>query len=495
LAGDGSADFEEGSRHAREGRWAEAVAAFERALELRPDWPSALANLGVALRVLGRFEEAIAAYDRARVHWPNEPSLLKNRANALAGQAVRLRIQQRFAEALALVEDGLASVPDYLPLERHRANLLIDLGRHDEALAQLDAILVHAPDADTFIRKGLTLQREGRHLEALEAFDKAIAAKPDHADAPFFRSLSDLALGRLVPGWRGFERRWGSEALKDLAEGQVTPGIRARLKVSPNVADIARRELLVVGEQGVGDVLMFASCLPDAFKSHAHISLLCEPRLKRLFAASFPKIRLVEPSVDLAAFDTVVAIGSLCAVYRNDPKAFPGRPYLTPSHAARKIAASRLGPRTRRLRIGLSWRGGTKLTGGDQRSVPLAQLAPLLSIPDVEFVSLQYGDQSDAKDIPNLRLLNPATISDFDDLAATVLEMDLIVSVQTTLIHLAGALGAPCRVMVPHVAEWRYGADGETMPWYGSVRLIRQGHERDWGPVIERIAAEVRTLT
>jgi Flp pilus assembly protein TadD len=489
LADESSAAFQEGSGHARAARWTQAVKAFERALSLRPDWPAAEANLGVALRALGRFEDAIAAYDRALVHWPAELTLIKNRANALGDRAVELRTQERPAEALACLDAGLATVPDDLILQRHRANVLIDLGRHDEAIAQLDVILAIAPDADAFIRKGLTLQRQGQHAEALDAFDHVT----DHADARFFRSMSLLALGAFADGWHDFERRWESASLVGLAEGQVTPRLRERLTVAPSRADLAGLRLLIVGEQGVGDVLMFAGCLPDALADGAEVSLVCEPRLRRLFAASFPTVRLADADVDLAGFDHVLAIGSLCAAYRNDAADFPGTPYLKPSDAARAAAKARFGPRTKRLRVGLSWRGGTKLTSASARSVPLAQLADLLAIPDVDFVSLQYGDPGDAG-AAGVRVLDPATISDFDDLAATVMEMDLIVSVQTALIHLAGALGAPCRVMVPHVAEWRYGSVGEAMPWYGSVRLVRQDAGRDWAPVIARIAAQIRAL-
>lgn len=480
-----SAAFQEGADHARAGRWVDAAAAFRRALALSPDWFAAEANLGVALRSLGEAEAAVAAYDRALALRPGDVAVLRNRANALVDRATRLRTEERPAEALACLDDALAATPDDLNAQRHRANVLIDLGRYDDALVQLDAVLAREPIPDAFIRKGLTLQRQGRHAEALAVFDQA----GEIADARFFRSLSLLALGRFADGWRQFERRW--DAGSAVGFGQVTPALRARLTRHPTRAALAGRRLLVVGEQGVGDVLMFASVLPDVLADGAEVSLLCEPRLRRLFAASFDRLRLVEDAPDPAAFDHVLAIGSLCAAYRQAPADFPGRPYLKPSPAAREAAARRLGPRAKRLRVGLSWRGGVKLTGANERSIPLAQLAPLLALPDVEFVSLQYGDQDDAE-AAGVRVLDPATLSDFDDLAATVLEMDRIVSVQTALIHLAGALGAPALVMVPHAAEWRYGAEGEATPWYGSVRLIRQAADRDWSSVIARVAEDLR---
>jgi hypothetical protein len=160
--------------------------------------------------------------------------------------------------------------------------------------------------------------------------------------------------------------------------------------------------------------------------------------------------------------------------------------------------AERLGPADGRRRVGVSWRGGIDRTGRGARSMDLAQLRPLFDLPGCEFVSLQYGDVAGEVAAANAGLVSPirvfpaADIDDFDDLAGLVRNLDLVVSVQTALVHLTGALGAPGLVMVPAMAEWRYGAHGATMPWYGSLRLFRQGEDADWAPVVEAVVREAR---
>ena len=197
--------------------------------------------------------------------------------------------------------------------------------------------------------------------------------------------------------------------------------------------------------------------------------------------------------IPFSEYDIAIGLGSLGRLYRNKLSDFPGQPYLRPTPAARRQWARRLGPKTTGLRIGLSWRGGLQTSGSIVRSIPLHQLEPLLALPGCEIVSLQYGDVRAEVEAVNARLARPITlfppngIDDFDDLAALALELDAVVSVQTAAVHLSGALGAACIALLPHAPEWRYGASGGTMPWYGSVRLVRQAEPGEWGPVIGNV--------
>jgi hypothetical protein len=186
-------------------------------------------------------------------------------------------------------------------------------------------------------------------------------------------------------------------------------------------------------------------------------------------------------------------MGSLGRLYRRDVADFPRRPYLSAPPAIRAHWAERLGPRPEGLRIGISWTGGLKQTRAERRSLPLAQLRPLLDLPGCEVVSLQYGDVADEVAAVNAGLATPVRLfpaedlDDFADLAGLVQSLDVVVSVQNSLVHLCGALGQRCLTMVPHAPEWRYGASGSTMPWYGSVELFRQPEPRAWEPVIEQV--------
>jgi ADP-heptose:LPS heptosyltransferase len=194
----------------------------------------------------------------------------------------------------------------------------------------------------------------------------------------------------------------------------------------------------------------------------------------------------------------LIGMGSLGRLFRNRLEAFPGTPYLRPRAPVREAWAARLGARRARLRVGVSWRGGTPKTGGARRSVTLDQLAPVLDLPDCEFVSLQYGDVSaelaaanDGRDNP-IKAFPAAEIDDFEQLAGLVLALDVVVSVQTSVVHLSGAVGAECLALLPHIPEWRYTLGAPAMPWYRSVRLIRQSEPGAWAPVIGRVAEALR---
>jgi ADP-heptose:LPS heptosyltransferase len=205
--------------------------------------------------------------------------------------------------------------------------------------------------------------------------------------------------------------------------------------------------------------------------------------------------------IDTDVIEALLAMGSLGSAFRRDVGAFPGAPYLRPGAEVRQRWAERLGPKTRRLRIGISWRGGVAATRTHARSLSLQQLAPVLDLADCEFVNLQYGEVADEVAAFNAGRQNPirvfprAEIDDFEELAGLVANLDLVVSVQTTLVHLCGAIGQTCLTLVPHTPEWRYGAQGSTMPWYRSVRLFRQPQHGAWGPAIAEAAAALKAAS
>lgn len=309
----------------------------------------------------------------------------------------------------------------------------------------------------------------------------------------FQRGLGRLALGDFAGGWDDYEERWGSERFLAESRGWVPPALVPELTLRPTAGDLAGRRILLLGEQGAGDQVMFASALPDLLASAASVFCVCEPRLVRLFSAAFPQAVFKGPKeavVDSDEIDRVVAIGSLGAAYRRDPASFPGTPYLAPRDEVRARWAARLGPKPEGLRIGISWQGGAATTRREDRSLPLAALAPILDLPGCEIVSLQHGDVAEAlAQRPAVRAFPPQDVHDFEELAGLVAGCDVVVSVQNSLVHLAGALGVPCLALVPHAAEWRYMARGEAMAWYRSVRLYRQPAPGDWTPVVREVAA------
>jgi tetratricopeptide (TPR) repeat protein len=465
----------------------EAVESYKRALALRPDDADALNKLGNALRDLARPQEGLAAFERALALAPDAATLHNNRAGALADLG-------RMDEALAAHDRAVALQPDFAEAHNDRGLALAALGRLDAAVAAYDRALAARPDfPEAWNNRGAALRQLRRLDEAIDAFDRALALRPGYAEAAANRSYSRLALGRYAEGWADYEARWAVADFRAESASHVTPELRARLRPDLSVADLAGRDVLVVGEQGIGDVVMFASCLPDLLAIAGSVRLRVDERLAGLFAHSFPQATPL--ARDAPTGDgPVVAIGSLGRLFRSHAGAFPGIPYLSPPPDARARWAGRLGAREGR-RIGIAWQGGTAKTGRAARSLPLLDLAASLAATGAELVSLQHGDvadelaASDARLPRPIRRFPPEELRDFADLAALMSELDLVVSVQGAAVHLAGALGAPCLALLPFAAEWRYLAEGEAMPWYRSVRLIRQPAPGAWGPVLAEAAA------
>lgn len=474
----------------------EALASYERALAIKPDFADAWRNRAVVLRRLNRPADALTSLDRAIALDPRDAALHRSRGAAL--EALK-----RPEEALASYERAIMLKPDLALAHNGRGAALFALGRAEEALVSLDRAIALEPGLMVAHRnRGVALRKLQRLEEAVLSHDRAIALRPESADAYWYRSMCHLTLGRFAEGWRDYERRWEVHEFATAAAG-VAPQFRARFDRSLTLEDLAHQDVLVVGEQGVGDVLMFASILPDLLAHASRVSLVCDARLWRLFGHSFPGLELLDAEAAterLPAFGAVLGIASLACLYRNRLDDFPGSPYLAPRPQVEKAWAERLGPADGRRRIGVSWRGGVASTGRSERSMRLAELQPLFDLPNCEFVSLQYGANEVEIGEVNRRLARPirsfpaAEIDDFEDLAGLVRNLDLVVSVQTALVHLSGACGAPALVMVPATPEWRYTAASPTMPWYGSVKLFRQGADRDWGPVVRRVTEAAAKL-
>jgi tetratricopeptide (TPR) repeat protein len=478
-----------------QGRFDEARASLETARALRPGDATLQNNLGAVLLGLGRADEALARLDEAIALNPDYPTAQVNRGLAL-------NQLDRFEEALACFEAGLAALPDDAKARAGRGKALAELRRDAEALPDLQAAAVLNPgDPEGYNMLGRTLVNLGRFDEAIAAFDGAVARAPEAADGRFNRSLALLTSGRMSEGWEDYERRWEVESYVRASAGLVSPALRQRLDPAPAIASLKGRRVLVASEQGMGDVIMFASMLPDLLAIAGEVGLLVQPRLRGLLAASFPDVALISSETEALAYDRVLGIASLGRLFRNHPRDFPGRPYLTARDAVRTAWAHRLGPPTTRLRIGLSWRGGTPKTGRTDRSIALQDLRPLLDLPDCEFVSLQYGDpRAEIADVNAglsrpIRVFAPEETDDFEQLAGLAQAMDAIVSVQTALVHVAGAVGIPTLVLSRYIVPLSYGASRTATPWYPSVSLVSQDETGAWSPVIHEVADRLSRFT
>ena len=323
--------------------------------------------------------------------------------------------------------------------------------------------------------------------KAVKACEKALAADPELPIAHWNLGLMQLSQGKWETAWD--EHEWGLK----------TNGMRVNRELGgvPEWDGTPGKRIIIYGEQGIGDEIMFASMLPDVLKDN-EVILECHERLVTLFQKAFPEVTVYgtreQQCPEWLANETAdcrMAIGSLGKFYRRSAESFPGTPYLK----AEPVASGE------KFRVGISWTGGYKQGRIVKRSVPLSWWKPILNIPNVEFVSLQYTDC--AEELEMVNALGPYDIKtdeavrahDYYETARLVQSCDLVISVCTSVIHLAGALGVPCWVMTPKNPAWRYGNSGR-MNWYRSVRLYRQpeANQDTWIPVIEKVAFDLDEL-
>lgn len=470
---------------------AAAAAEYRRSLALDRAQPAVWCNLGLALAAHGDAAEAATCLDEALSRAATLPDALGAYAT-LAPRHAGLweRFERHVQRALAAQPDSAVALEaqGFIFLKRD-----LDGARAAECFER--AIRAGGDRADLHGNHGIALQDLGRIEEAIAAYDRAIAREPGHTSARWHRSLALLLVGRFAEAWPDYELRLRSEDVPQRA----FPVPRWDLQFRP--AGV----LLLAAEQGLGDEIMFASCVPDVLALGARCLIECHAKLAPIFRRSFPQAtiragtQLDDPAwlrdyPDLAAY---VPLGSLPQRFRRASADFPNhRGYLQADPA--KVAAWRarldaLGPGRK---VGLSWRGGTAKTRRKLRSPAAAELAAMLRTPDTCWVSLQYD--ATAAEIEALGATAgvavhgwPEAIDDYDETAALLCALDLTVSVCTAVIHLGGALGRPVWVMAPYSPEWRYGLYWERMPWYPSVRVLRQASPGAWGGLLQRVTNEL----
>jgi len=443
-------------------------------------------NLGVLLNATGAVDQALQHFERACVLEPHMEEACRERILCLAHLA---RFAEAEAAAAAAVEASPSSASSWLCLafvyqKTHRPQQALDCYERSRAIA--------APDHELHNNVGIVLQELGRVEEAMEAYRRSLALKPDFHLARFHLSLAGLLTQRYDTAWEDYDLRLLSEdrprAVRSSARWQGEP--------------LAGRSLLVEGEQGLGDEIMFASCLPDVVHATSRCIVTCSPRLEPLFRRSFPAavVKGVLPgqATPDETVDFHVPSGSLPRYLRHSLAAFPRhRGYLRADEARVRHWKQRLDGLGSGLKVGISWRGGTYKTRSPLRSVPLEQWLPVLRTPDVRFVSLQYGavggTPAEREMMRDHEIEHwPEAIESYDETAALVCALDLTISVCTAVIHLAGALGRPVWIVAPLGPEWRYGWTGDTMPWYPSARIYRQQTLGNWPPVVDAVAHELQ---
>lgn len=508
-----------------QGKLEESVRALERALELRPDDVDAMTEkavialelrdfdtsmdllsgviyrdagnarahheMGRLHRMQGALDEALACqlaaieYDPGLVEAYCELGWLRNKRG-------------EFNDALEVYERALAIDPENLTVHHNLGLVLGKLEHYERALEILEALCARLPTdhAGSWLNLATALAAQGDVRRADQIYQRVLAVEPNHVTARWNRAHFLLAEHDFERGWRDYEWRFVSGSL---GPPRLIPHRPWRGE------PLDGKSILVSAEQGLGDQIMFASCLPDILARAGEVTVECSVRLEALFRRSFPRARVIGSLQELnppwlrevGEVDFHAAMGSLPTYLRTCAADFPSHEgYFRADPARVRHWRSRLAELGDGIKIGLSWRGGSPATRKRLRSIELADLRELCEMPGCRFVSLQYGQCTD-----EIREFNAGgtaflphwqdAIDDYDETAALCSALDLTISVCTSVIHLNGALGRPVWILVPSAPEWRYGFSGERLPWYPSARLYRQDERSTWAPVLARVRSDL----
>jgi tetratricopeptide (TPR) repeat protein len=455
----------------------DALQCLDLALAICPSNNADLRNRAVVLTKLGRLTDALADYNAAIAIRPKDPDLLVRRA------MVFNQIDRR-DEALQDVDRAVAVAPNDPDVLNARVIVLDNLGRYTDALVDIDRMLSLQPDhIDAINNSGMTLARMGRFREALICYNRSLSLKSDQAQARYNRSLIRLALGDWIRGFQEFESRWNTSPLNKARLTGLGP-----LWLGGD-EDLNRKTILLYHEQGYGDTFQCVRYVPLLAERGAKVILAVPPALASLMCSLQGVSEVVAGAQNLPTYDYQSPLMSLPLAFRTTPDTVPAAiPYLTADRSLVEAWKERLGPRTK-PRIGLAWGGRRYAPINYPRDIALAALRPLLLL-DAEFISLQKeitaADRTILEGLPQLQGLGEA-LEDFADTAALIENLDLVITVDTAIAHLAGALGKPVWLMNRYAACWRWLQDRDDSPWYPTLRQFRQSTVGDWTSVVTAV--------
>ncbi|MDN0085501.1 tetratricopeptide repeat protein [Crenobacter sp. SG2305] len=448
---------------------------FASAVRLNPHYADALANLGELLARDGAFAEAFPLLRQAVVLQADRPEFHDSLGNALSGLS-------RHEEAIAAYRTALQLNPSQPDVLAHLGNALAECEHYDEARQCFDLLLQAQPrHVQGLNAKAYMLAALGQYDEAQVLLEQVLAIQPDFALAQFNLALLLLRQGDYAAGWHHYEAR------------RLDPVTRRRCALREfsqpewQGEDLAGKTLLLHQEQGLGDTLQMLRYLPLLADRGARLVLLVTPAVAALAASLGTSVEIVTNAEALPPFDLHCPLMSLPLRLATTLDSIPAaQGYLSVDAERQQQWAEHLGPR-RKPRIGLVWSGSRHHSNDRRRSLPLSALADLLSL-DAEFHSLQLDYRETPEAIAALGIHDhAANLHSLADTAALIAQLDAVISVDTSVAHLAGALGKPCWLLLPAHPDFRWGLAGDTSPWYGSMTLFRQGDDRQWPPVVDAL--------
>ncbi len=462
--------------HCEREAWREAIPWLREVLRLRPDYPEAYSNLGTALQECGAFDEAVQCFRAAIRLKPDYHEAHYNLGNACKEMG-------DLGHAVAAYREATRLAPGFVAAHGNLGGIHQSRGELAEAEAAYAAALAADPRNEKALNGlGLVQSERGHIEEAIAHYRRALELRPDFAEAHLNLGLALLVTGRLHEGWEEYEWRWRSPALR--REQRHTD--RPRWQGEP----LAGKSILLHAEQGLGDAIQFARLAPIVAAIGARVMLEVDASLLELLRHAFPGVEVFARAQRLPAFDCQCPLLSVPRLLRITLENVPAAvPYLAPDAARlREWQARVAGPAARR--IGLAWAGSPTHRYDRTRTIPAAALRPLVGVANARFYSLQKGPAADGVEALGHGVTDwTAELASFADTAALVACLDLVITADTAVAHLAGALGKPVWLLTPFAPDWRWLLDRADTPWYPTMRLFRQQRAGDWGHVVEAVRA------
>jgi Flp pilus assembly protein TadD len=439
----------------RQGRIAEAMGIAAHGVQTHPDVAEFHAELGELSRAAGKPEQAVAAFERAVQLKPLEPGFHGRLASALFEN-------HQFEKALAECDAVIQLKPDDVDAWSNKGGVLRELGRLDEAASAMEAALRLRPMlAPAHLNMALIRAGQGRFGEAMECTGRAIEIRPDYAEAHYNLGMLHLLLGDMERSWGEYQWR----PTRKVASGR--PIWRGE--------DLRGRTVGLFSEQGFGDTIQFVRYVPMLEERGARVWLMCRRELARLLE---PMVTVVPAGGALPEHDFCCPLLDLPRVFGTTLRDIP------PPIAYLKVETDR--GRSKRPRVGLVWAGSPGHRDDVRRSMRFERLKPIVAVPDIEWVNLQVGPG--AQQAEGSTLVGPGMeLRDFADTRAVIETLDLVIGVDTAVVHLAGAMRKPVWTLLPFVPDWRWMLEREDSPWYPTMRLFRQVRNGDWDEVISRV--------
>ena len=458
-----------------------AESAYRKSLALRPLYPPAHNALGLALVAQGKLESAVLAWQRAI-------QLKSDYAEAHANLGAALAQLKKPSEAVDVLRNAVQLNPNFAPAHNNLANVVDELEETDGAVEHWTRALALNPDYfDALVNLGRTVQHRGEHARAMQLLDRAVALRPDDPDARFLRGLALLLQGRLVEGFADYAWRMKCKELnidprnfsQPKWDGTPQPG----------------KTILLTAEQGFGDVFQFIRYAPMVRERCGQVVVECQAELAEMMGTVRGVDVVAVRNQGLPAFDFHTPLLDLPRAFGTTMETIPAEvPYLFADARRASQWAELLAGDPPGMRVGLVWSGNPAHGNDRNRSIFLRELDPLADIAGVTFFSLQKGPAAAQTGDSTLRLKlvdHTARLSDFAETAALLSNLDLLITVDTSVAHLAGALARPVWVMLPFAPDWRWLLDRDDSPWYPTMRLFRQPAPDDWRTVVARVAEEL----